>query len=200
MTRLGVYGGSFDPIHRGHVEPVRAAVDQLSLDRVLYLPTAAPPHKPGVEMAPIARRFAMVELALLDEPRLQVSDLEMRAAPSYTVETLERLRSEVGDAELWLLIGADSLAAIESWRRWDELFELARVAVLRRPRRSRRSIAADASPELAERLGVVTWIDNPPVDLSATEIRHRLRAGESPPTGALEPSVLHYVRKYRLYT
>ncbi len=201
MTRLGVYGGSFDPIHRGHIDPVLAAVDQLDLDRVLYLPTAQPPHKPGVRFAPVGRRFAMVEIALLDHSRLEVSDLEMSERPTYTVETLERLRQEDPDAELYLLVGSDSLAEIEGWRRWRALFDLAQIAVLRRPGWSEEAVEAAASSPLHEaiRRGAV-WIDNEPFDVSATMIRERLRAGKVVPPNDVPASVVQYAVKYGLYS
>ena len=108
--RLGLYGGSFDPIHHGHVRPVLKAVERLQLDRVLYLPTAQPPHKMDAAFAPALHRFAMAELALLDHNRLQVSDFELVGRPSFTVETLEHFNTRFPDAWLHLLIGSDSLA------------------------------------------------------------------------------------------
>ncbi len=149
MMRLGLYGGSFDPIHYGHVRPVLKAVERLQLDRVLYLPTAQPPHKIGTSFAPALHRFAMAELALLDHNRLQVSDFELVGRPSYTVETLEHFKARLPDARLHLLIGSDSLAGIEGWRRWRDLFGLARIAVLRRPGWSRDRVSRAASPALA---------------------------------------------------
>ncbi|MDH3405204.1 MAG: nicotinate-nicotinamide nucleotide adenylyltransferase, partial [Acidobacteriota bacterium] len=122
MMRLGLYGGSFDPIHYGHVRPVLKAVERLQLDRVLYLPTARPPHKAEGPFASPLHRFVMVELALLDHDRLQVSDFELVERPAYTVETLEGFAARFPEAQLHLLLGSDSLAAIESWRRWRDLF------------------------------------------------------------------------------
>jgi nicotinate-nucleotide adenylyltransferase len=201
MMRLGLYGGSFDPIHYGHVRPVLKAVERLQLDRVLYLPTAQPPHKKGAAFAPALHRFAMAELALLDHDRLQVSDFELVERPSFTVETLDHFKTRFPEARLHLLVGSDSLANIESWRRWRDLFSLARIAVLRRPGWSRDRVSGAVSPALARSIaeGEVIWIKNRPLDISATEIRRRVRAGERLPRGWMPEAVLQYIQKYSLY-
>ncbi|MCB1056052.1 MAG: nicotinate (nicotinamide) nucleotide adenylyltransferase [Acidobacteria bacterium] len=200
--RLGVFGGSFDPIHRGHVEPVLAARDALGLDRVLYLPTADPPHKPGRLVTPAHRRFAMVELALLAHDDLKVSALELTPGrPAYTVETLERLRRERSGDALVLLVGADSFAHLHTWRRWRELAELAELGVMVRPGWGLDHMPEETPAELRALLASprVTLVEGHPVDLSATEIRRRLAAGLEPPAGALADLVLAYITKYDLY-
>lgn len=201
MMRLGLYGGSFDPIHHGHVRPVLKAVERLQLDRVLYLPTAQPPHKMDAAFAPALHRFAMAELALLDHNRLQVSDFELVGRPSFTVETLEHFNTRFPDARLHLLIGSDSLAGIESWRRWRDLFGLARMTVLRRPGWSRDRVSSAASAALEHSIaeGDVIWIENRPLDISATEIRRRVRAGERLPGEWIPEAVVQYMEKYCLY-
>lgn len=201
MTRLGLYGGSFDPIHRGHIEPVLAAVEQLELDRVLYLPTANPPHKTERRFAPAWRRFAMAEIALLVHPRLQVSDFELVSGPSYTIDTVEHYARLELAAELHLVVGADSLATLDRWHRWQDLFDRAQIAVLRRPGWSRQEVLAAASPELATKIDGSTacWIDNPLFEVSATDIRQRLTREEVVPADWAPEAVLHYARKYCLY-
>jgi nicotinate-nucleotide adenylyltransferase len=204
--KVGLFGGSFDPIHRGHVEPVQAARRALGLDRVLYLPTAQPPHKPKRQFAPALARFAMVELALLGEEGLYASPHELTLGrASYTIDTLDHFRSELPEAELHLLLGSDSFLDLPHWRRWRRLPELARLVVLARPGwmvdgQGRRE-AGDATDELRRLLASdrVTVVEQAPVDLSASAIRGLLAAGEEPPPGALAPLVLEYVRKYRLY-
>lgn len=206
--KLGLFGGTFDPIHRGHVEPVKAARRALGLDRVVYLPTALPPHKPKAELAPAHARYAMVELALLGEEGLYADPYELTLdRPAYTVETLERFQRELPDAELSLLLGADSYLELPTWKRWEEILQLAEVVVLARPGwdvvaalagagiadRDRRELAG----YLAERAALL--LETPPVDVSASQIRARLAAGAEPPPGALHPLVLDYVRKYDLY-
>lgn len=208
--RLGLFGGSFDPPHRGHVEPVRLARRRLGLDRVLYLVTASPPHKrdPGsAPEAPAACRFAMVEMALLEEEGLFASDHELRPdRPAYTVETLEHFRREEPDAELHLLIGSDSLAELDTWKRWRELPRLARLVVLGRPGAELDAIRSELPEELRRLLdrggeggGGIEFLGDAPVDLSSTELRRRLAAGGPVSAEEVSPLVLDYLRKYRFY-
>jgi len=200
-VKLGLFGGSFDPIHHGHVAPVQEARRRLGLERVLYLPTAQPPHKPGRRFAPALARWTMVELALLDEDGLFASAHEMGEGPSYTVETLEHFRAVMPDAELHLLLGADSLAAITTWRRWQDLPGLARLVVLARPGWEAAALRRDLPAELraAEAAGRLVAVENEPCPISATELRATLARGEQPAAGVLHPAVLDYARKYRLY-
>jgi nicotinate-nucleotide adenylyltransferase len=200
--RIGLLGGSFDPVHAGHVEPALAARAQLGLERVVFLPTAVPPHKPGRRFAPALARYAMVELALLDHAELVVSDRELtRAEPAYTVDTLVELRQAEPAAELVLLLGADSLAQLHTWRRWEEILSLATVAVLPRAGADRASLTAGAPPALTGALAQarVEWVAHPPHPASATEIRRRLAAGEPVPDGWLARRVLAFIAKYGLY-
>jgi nicotinate-nucleotide adenylyltransferase len=198
--KLGLFGGSFDPIHRGHVEPVRAALAEVGLDRVLYLPTARPPHKRTQRLAPPWARFAMVELALLDEPRLQVSPYELQLErPAYTVETLEHFRRELPDAELHLLIGEDSFRDLAQWVRWSDIVRLANLVVLARPLGGATPAPLpDELRALAEG-PTVRFVRDRPVDVSSTAIRAALERGEEPPAGALADPVVQYIHKYKLY-
>lgn len=196
--RVGVFGGSFDPIHRGHVEPVEAARRALGLDRVLFVPTARPPHKPDRRMAPALARYAMAELALLDHPALEVSALELlEERPAYTIETLEGLRAARPGDEIWLLVGADSFVQLHTWRRFRDLLAGFPVGVLARPGAASGALA----PELAAALAGarVEWVANEPLAISASEIRTLLGRGDEQPAGWLDPRVLTFLRKYRLY-
>ena len=198
--KIGLFGGSFDPIHRGHIDPVRAARRALGLDRVIYLPTAKPPHKPGRALAPAFARYAMVELALLDEEGLDVSPHELTLdRPAYTIETLEHFRRESPEAELYLLIGGDSFADLHHWVRWREIPEAARLVVLTRPGWDLESVSL--APEVAElaRTGRALLLQQPPVDVSSTRLRELLAAGLPLPEGAVPNLVVRYVQKYDLY-
>jgi nicotinate-nucleotide adenylyltransferase len=199
--RLGLFGGSFDPIHRGHIEPVQAARRELGLDRVIYLPTAVPPHKPGRVLAPAHARYAMVEMALLDEEGLYASTFELTLGrPAYTVETLEHFRQALPDAELVLIVGGDSYAELDHWLRWREIPELARLAVLTRPGWTLEE--SSLSPDLAAlaRSGKVGFLHQPAVDISSTRLRELLSKGEALPPEMLPESVVRYLQKYDLYT
>lgn len=199
--RIGLFGGSFDPVHRGHVEGARAARETLELDRVLFLLTAHPPHKPDRRFAPAAERFAMVRLALSDEPGLEVSDLEMADHPVFTCETLDRFRKERPDDEPVLLIGSDSLADFESWRDWRTILATTEIGVLARPGSRRAALEAAASPALAEALAgaKIGWVESVAHPASSSEIRRRLAAGEPVPDGWLDPRVLGFARSHALY-
>lgn len=210
--KLGLFGGSFDPIHCGHVAAARAALEQVDLDRVLFLPTADPPHKPPLT-APAWRRFAMVELALLDEEGLYTSSRELTPGrTAYTVETLEHFRKQEPEAELHLLVGSDSLAQLHTWKRWRELLRLARLVVSMRPgwewQRVREEIPTDLATRLDEGETAATEYRDGrpapvcvqrPVEVSSTEIRQAFDRGEDPPADLFPPRVLDYIHKYRLY-
>lgn len=199
--RLGLYGGSFDPVHRGHVEPVREALEELALDRVIYLPTAHPPHKAEHELTSPFHRYVMVELALLDDVRLVVSPYELVEGVSYTVETLRHYRSLDPEAELFFLLGSDAFADLETWREWRELAGLARLVVLRRPGWEEATAVESLSPALAELIarGDVLFASNRPVDAAATELRRRLGVDREALGSEVPPRVLQYIRKYDLY-
>ena len=198
--KIGLFGGSFDPIHRGHIDPVREARRWLGLDRVVYLPTAKPPHKPGRSLAPAYARYAMVELALLFEEGLDVSAHELTLdRPAFTIETLQHFRREMPDAELFLLIGGDSLADLHHWVRWREIPQAARLVVLARPGWEPDAVPLD--PEVAElaRTERVLLLRQPRVDVSSTRLRELLAAGLPLPPGAIPDLVIRYLQKYALY-
>jgi nicotinate-nucleotide adenylyltransferase len=196
--KIGLFGGSFDPIHQGHIEPVQAARRALGLDRVIYLPTARPPHKPGRSLAPPLARYVMVELALLHEEGLEASPHELTLErPAYTIETLEHFRQEFPTAELFLLIGGDSFADLPHWVRWQEIPQVARLVVLARPGWE----LATAPPEVAAlaRTDRVILLRQKPVDVSSTRLRELLASGLPLPAGLVPDLVVRYVHKYNLY-
>ncbi len=198
--KIGLFGGSFDPIHRGHIEPVRAAWRELGLDRVIYLPTARPPHKPGKAMAPAVARYVMTELALLGEEGLEVSPHELTLdRPAYTIETLEHFRRTVPGAELYLLIGGDSFADLHHWVRFREIPEAARLVVLARPGWGFATAPLDSGVAELARTGRALLLRQPPVDISSTHLRELLAAGLPLPPGAVPELVVRYLHKYNLY-
>lgn len=198
--KLGLFGGSFDPIHQGHVLPVREARRALGLDRVLYLVTAKPPHKPRRALAPPHARYAMVEMALLGEEGLYASPYElMLDRPAYTAETLEHFRQTEPGTDLHLLIGGDSFADLHRWYRWRDIAAAARLVVLTRPgwelapRALHPDLAALAATDR------VVFLRQPPVDISSTRLRELFARGEQPPAGQVSDLVVRYVHKYGLY-
>jgi len=201
-VRVGLFGGSFDPIHQGHLEPVREAQQRLHLDRILYLPTATPPHKRERSFAPALARYAMVELALLELSDLEVSDHELTLnRPAYTVETLAHFRAAEPGSELVLILGADSFLDLPSWVRWREIVATTELAVLTRPGFGLDDLRPGLAPELEAAIAAqrARFVENAPVAASSTEVRRLLAAGEEVPDGWLAPRVVRYLSKYRLY-
>jgi nicotinate-nucleotide adenylyltransferase len=203
-VKVGLFGGSFDPIHRGHIDPVQEARRSLGLDRVIYLPTAKPPHKPGRVLAPAHARYTMVELALLGEEGLYASPHELTPGrPAYTIETLEHFRRERPDAdadtELFLLIGGDSFADLHLWVRFREIPGLARIVVLARPGWDFDTVPLNAEVAEMARTDRVILLRQTPVDVSSTRLRELLAAGLPLPSGAVPDLVVRYLQKYDLY-
>jgi nicotinate-nucleotide adenylyltransferase len=178
---------------------VLEAVDQVDLERVMYLPTGRPPHKPDRRRAPALARYAMTELALLEHDRLWVSSHELsEAAPAYTVDTLRHFAETYPGDELHLLIGADSFAELSTWVRFREILDLARLVVLARPgvATAAASSAVSGAPGAVRR---VLLVANTPVETSSTEVRRLLARGERPPRGWVPEPVIDFALKYRLY-
>lgn len=185
--RLAIFGGTFDPVHNAHLAVARAAADRFHLDRVLLIPADRPPHKGGAR-APYEHRVRMAEIAAAGDPRLSVSRLEEGTPRSYSIDTIEKVRAGLapGD-ELFFIIGADAFAEIQTWRRWRDVAAAVKFIVVSRPN------AEYAPPaEVAfDRLDTLS------LDVSSSEIRRALAAGERP--GTLPPEVLAYIETRRLY-
>lgn len=164
--KLALYGGTFDPIHHGHLLLARDALDELALDRVIFIPSALSPHKLATAPAPAAARLEMLAAAIADEPGFTIDDWELqRPAPSYAIDTVERIRAENPGAELFYLIGADNLRELHTWRRIDDLRRFVEFVVLGRGK----SDLTDNGFRVVGRR----------VDISATEIRQRVARGAS---------------------
>lgn len=197
--RIGVMGGTFDPPHLGHLIMAEEAAVELRLERVLFAPAGMQPFKLGEPVTPAEHRVRMVELAIGGNPcfALTRADVE-RPGPSYTVHLLEIIQRQLGrEAELFFILGADSLADLPSWREPSRILELARVvAAPRRGAAVRELSAPNISPaRLRDR---VIYLDAPVVDVSSTELRDRVREGR--PIRYLVPdAVEQYIREHSLY-
>lgn len=197
--KVGLFGGSFDPIHCGHIEPAKAARRRLGLERVIFLPTAIPPHKPARRLAPPLARYAMVELALLREEGLYASPHELTLdRPAYTIETLEHFQRQMPAAELHLLIGSDSFLELPQWHRWRDIATAARLVVLPRPGWELDGLAPPALADLAA-AGRVLVVEDRPYEVSSTRLREILARGERPPAGWMPDLVVDFACKYSLY-
>lgn len=185
---IGLFGGSFDPVHHGHLIVGRVAAERLGLDELRFVPAREQPFKRGRHAAPAESRAAMLALAVAGESGLAVERSELdRPAPSYTVDTLRALRAREPGAVFTLLLGADAAAELEAWHEAQALPGLARIVVFARP-----GSAVPASPLFAETVEV------PAIDISATEIRHRIRSGRSIRYWVPD-AVAEYVARHRLY-
>ncbi len=193
MMRLGIYGGTFNPIHSGHLIIAQTACSQCKLNQLLFVPSARPPHKHHSPLIAPEHRYAMAALATQDNPRFGISDIELqRPGLSYTVETLRALQQTQGlDCALFFLVGADRLVDIDTWRSGHEIFEMAQVVVV-----PREGVDLHRTPTvLRDR---VILLPEPHTDISSTDIRRRLRAGDSIKNLVPDP-VEVYIRKHRLY-
>lgn len=167
--RIGIYGGTFDPPHIGHLIVASDAFAALELDRLILVPSAEPPHKRGRVTATAEQRLTMLRAAVGDDPRLEVDDLELRReGASYTVDTLREMRDRYPGAELFFVVGVDQMKELQSWREPEEVARLACLSVV-----SREGETVDADTPFRHRLVRVTRID-----LSATDIRDRVRDGK----------------------
>jgi len=194
--RLGVLGGTFDPVHVGHLLLAEEASEQLGLERVLFVPAGQPWRKAGRRISKAEHRLAMLRLAAEDNPEFEVSDLEVaRPGPSYTGETLASIRVEHKDAEIFFIMGEDALADLPNWRDPDRILELAMLAVARRPG----STIGEGCPELvAIAPGRVVWLSMPTVGISASDIRERVQKGLSV-RYRVPAAVDAYIREHKLY-
>jgi nicotinate-nucleotide adenylyltransferase len=208
---LGIFGGTFDPIHYGHLRAARDVSERLKLSELRFIPAAHPPHRRAPQ-ASAEHRLAMVRLAIEGEPGFAADDRELtRGGPSYTVLTLESLRAELGvSVPLCLLIGADAFLEFETWHRWQEIPALAHLVVMLRPgsparpdpvtwpawARERACLAADELARLPA--GRVMFVDVSPQDISATRIREAISRGAAI-TNQLPDVVERYIRRHGLY-
>ena len=208
MRRLGVFGGSFNPIHFGHLLIADEVCERLALDRVLFIPAGVPPHKPGGELAPARDRFEMTRLAVSAHPRFEVSDLELeRRGPSYTVDTLRAL---AGQGELFLLIGSETFLDLLNWREPRQVATLARLVVV-----PRSGDAFDPEAPAAQKVlhelglpGFVRGLSDPPrapilvsaasLPISGSDLRRRAREGRSL-AYRMPEAVAAYIREHGLY-
>jgi nicotinate-nucleotide adenylyltransferase len=197
-VKLALFGGSFDPPHLGHLAAAEAATHAFALDRVLFAPTASQPLKPGGAAAAYPDRLAMVRLLCRSNPAFEASELDAArpgAAPNYTVDTLETLRAANPTATLFVIVGADAFLDLPRWRDPQRLLQLADWIVLSRPGFRVALPAIVGAIPLSSRVHVLGDLHNP---ASATEIRHRLAAGEDC-TGLVPAAVLEYIRDHGLY-
>lgn len=196
--RRGVMGGTFDPVHRGHIELAEHAQRQLGLDEVLWIPAGEPWRKGGRKLTAARHRLVMVEIAIEAEPTWSASTIEIdRPGPTYTVDTLEELHARNEPDRLTLIVGQDAVEDLPQWRRPDRIIALADLAVAVRGERKLSAAELDGLvPGLSRR---VTWLDMPLLPFSSTQIRD-LAARGLPLSGFVPEGVEAYIREHRLYS
>ncbi len=206
-----LFGGTFDPIHYGHLRPVEALAQEVGLQHIILLPNHVPPHRPQPEASP-AQRLKMVELAIEGNPLFSVDERELRrTSPSYTIETLEQLREELGkDIPLAFIFGQDTLLTLHTWNHWESILSYCHLLVCARPGYPRQLATPELQQWLEEHLttqpeklgqqpnGLIYLAHTPLLDISATEIRERQSTGRSC-DDLLPPGVQKYIHQQGLY-
>jgi nicotinate-nucleotide adenylyltransferase len=196
VGRIGVLGGTFDPIHYGHLAAAEEARAKLNLQKVVFVVAGIPPHKLDEEITPVEHRYAMVELAVASNPHFSVSRIDIdRPGPSYSVDTIALLRQKWTE-EIYFIMGMDSLMEIDTWHQPQRLIQLCRLVAVERP-----GFVPDlerleaAVPGITARTEI---IDMPQMEISSTDLQQRVREG-LPIKYQLPPEVEKYIYKHRLY-
>ena len=205
--KLGLFGGTFDPIHNGHLSMAAACADELALDQVVFIPAGDPYHKSVATRTPAAKRLAMVEAAISGDVRFAASDIDMvREGATYTVDTLQILRQYYPNAEIWWLMGMDSLLSMHTWHRYQDIFKLANVAVAARNDEKIQQVAPEMRALVAQGLsqatsaskGQLRLLQWQPEDISSTQIRNAVKSGLAI-DGWVPKPVRDYISTHGLY-
>ena len=180
--RIGILGGTFDPVHNGHIYLAKKVCAKLRLDKIIFIPSYLPPHKKGVKVTPARHRFNMLKLAIQGNKKFKISDMEIRRrGRSYSVETLRRLRKKYGKkAELFFIAGSDSLKELNKWKNLEEILSLCKFVIVERP-----GFRVKKAPESFILLKINAK------DISATDIRERIKSGNS-----ISPLIPAAVKRY----
>lgn len=209
--RVAVFGGTFNPVHYGHLRLAEEAKEACGLDRVVFMPTFITPHKLTESLTPARVRFELVKSAIEDNPGFSVSDLEIRReGRSFTVDTVRELLKE--DTEVFLILGSDSFNDIASWHEYEDLLRLASFIVAPRPNHLPKPLEEVLPVELAAKFcydsrvkgfvnsggNSITYLDTTPIDISSSDIRERVRGGRSV-RYLLPDSAIEFIRKEGLY-
>ncbi|MFT3951546.1 MAG: nicotinate (nicotinamide) nucleotide adenylyltransferase [Oscillospiraceae bacterium] len=197
-SKIGIFGGTFNPVHRGHVRAVRECAAAAGLDRVIVMPAKLPPHKSAAELAADEHRLAMCGLAFSDTAGVTVSDLELtRGGKSYSVLTVRALAAAYPDARLYFIMGSDMLLSFESWYRWEELLGLCALLCLSRTDEDTQLVRKQAA-RLSAHGAEIVLCEAAPVVISSTKIREMLANGLDC-SCYLPEKVVKYIAEHRLY-
>lgn len=197
ISRVAVMGGTFDPIHHGHLFAADEVADRLGLPQVIFMPSRQPPHKHRPDLSPAEDRYLMVALAIAGNPRFSVSRLELdREGPSYTIETIRESRRRMGSSvDIFFIIGADAVLEIMTWHEADAVLDECCVVAMHRPGYDLAEVQRVLGPERAAK---IRPLELQTLDISATELRQRVARGQSLRYLTPDP-VVDYIRKRHLY-
>ncbi|WP_298860730.1 nicotinate-nucleotide adenylyltransferase [uncultured Gimesia sp.] len=197
--RIGIFGGTFDPVHYGHLLLAEQCREQCNLDEIWLIPAGSPPHKESKGISTGKQRREMLEFAIAGHPAFVLKDLELhREGPSYTVETLRQLKTSHPDDEFFLIVGADSVRDLHTWREPEQILELATLIGVNRP-----NISLPDLSELTQKFGKIVlsqiiWVTMPGMDISSTDIRKRVHEKKS--VRFMTPRAVEvYIHNNRLY-
>lgn len=213
MKRIAFYGGSFDPVHNGHLAIAKTLTELFALDEFTLIPAFHAPHKRDKNVTSAFCRYAMLSLATNDEPKIKVSTIELNAPEKpFTVETQTKLKKEFSKAEIFFVIGADSWEEITTWREWEKVLTLTNIIVVTRP--GYEITLPQVTPEIRERIvdlrnkneqkinhqeQKIYITDAVNLDISSTDIRQKIAEGNNAWRKNVPPEVAKYVEKYELY-
>lgn len=192
VERIGLLGGTFDPVHFGHLSIVRSFLTSGRIDQLWILPSSNPPHKEEESLTAFGYRKQMLKAAFAEFEDVLISDIERNlSGPSYTIRTLEFLKERFPDPVFYLCIGEDSLSGFESWYKADEILEQCELLVAKRPNSGNNKVKQEV-------LAKVHFIEHKPVEISSTVLRNRLKRGEDV-SNYIPEAVLQIIRKHKLY-
>lgn len=211
MEIIGIFGGTFNPIHHGHLALAKSVLEALQCSQIRFIPAALPPHK-AIPAVTAQHRATMVQLAIADQPQFVLDTCELdRQGPSYTIETLRLLRHRLPSQSLCLIIGQDSYQQLPMWHRWQELLDHCHLLVVHRadvepgltlhpPHEDKLIDIAQAAQQMADTPhGLITYLPAAPPDISSTRIREALQQTGSVPDGEIPEKVGHYIQENHLY-
>ncbi|MEN1762051.1 nicotinate-nucleotide adenylyltransferase [Anoxynatronum sibiricum] len=199
LKRIGILGGTFDPVHLGHLTLAQAALEECNLDIVYFVPAGEPPHKRGQLISPAEHRQRMVELAIQGQPFFKLCNFEiMRRKPSYTVHLMHHMQHNFPGSELFFILGADSLLEVESWYQFEELFQLSKFIVVKRQKNTDAELLNKIAFFQSEFHASIQLIQAVRMDVSSSEVRSRTADGQSI-LSMIPETVQRYIRQHRLY-
>ncbi|MBR5154914.1 MAG: nicotinate-nucleotide adenylyltransferase [Clostridia bacterium] len=199
MQRLGIFGGTFNPPHKGHIYIAKQAISLAELDEILFIPCGNPPHKMVEGNVEASKRFEMTRLAIKNIPKFEISDIELKAnQKSYTAKTLEKLKEMYPDKTLCFVVGGDSLRDLESWYHPEIVFALAEIIAVSRKDVDRAEAQTRADYYRQKYNANVRLIEVDPMDISSSEIRDRIKKGQDV-SGLIDEQVFDFIKKNGIY-